>query len=169
MIPIGGRTEELGALLRIPCSRCETARWFRLMRHSASVRLLGLALARSSACSLHCEACGYTMDLSEDDAERAMEFLPVAGRFRQGQMEEREFLDALGNAGFAFLEQFAAANTHWQCDQCGEASPFTFDACWNCGWKRGEGASPLSGDSVKTPYLDHVVEEGSGTFGGMRL
>ncbi len=168
--PLEGRVVDLGPLLQLPCTRCDVAQWFHLKRHSTSLRILGFEFSKSSVCSLHCAKCDYELDLSAEDAEMGLAFLPVVQEFIAGQLSEASFLAKVGDVGFSFLKQFAEMHTNWVCPACGEESPLTFVECWSCGQKReGNPEEEEDGPAAKTPYLDQVLSNDGGPFGSMRL
>lgn len=166
--PVCGRSENLGALLRLPCSACEKVQWFYLKRHTAFVRFLFIEFSKISSCAIHCEKCGYEIAVASDDVEKAIEFLPVARSFAAGRLPETVFLSKLGEVEFEFLKQFVAAKTNWTCLGCGEESPLTFSSCWKCGAAH-DSAQQYDVTQSKTPYLDKVLRSSAGPFGSIDL
>lgn len=166
---IGDRSRDLGPLLRLPCTACDRTQWFHLRHHTASLRLLIFDVYRASAHALHCAKCDYEMSISDEDAGKALTFLPVSKTYADGRMTETEFLSKLGTAGFVFLEEFARANTNWKCDKCGEESPLTFTSCWSCSAAR----PGVSQDDAETPAdpqsPDNSTQNDTGTFGPVKL
>ena len=166
---IDGQTEDLGPLVRLPCAQCESAQWFHLKAHSTCVRLLGFTFARSTAHSLHCATCEYSIDLDEDDARRGINFLPVGAAFKKGNISEADYSAKLSGVGFGFLQEFMEANTTWTCANCGESCPLTCSECWNCATPRAGESEDDSETDVQTPFVDDLVDNTGGPFGTMKL
>lgn len=166
---VGGRSDDLGPLLRLPCSECDAIQWFHLKHHVTYARLLWFQAFKTSLYSLHCVKCEYEIDLSDDDAKKAVSFLPVANAFATGKIAQAEFLVKLGEVGFQFLKEFAKTNVNWKCQKCGEESPLTFSECWKCGAVREGGQMDSDDDSPRTPYLDQALKDEGGPFGSTQL
>ena len=166
---IKGRTEDLGPLVRLPCPQCEDVQWFHLKQHSTNVGILGIKVSGSITYSVDCSGCEYTIDLSKEDAEKAIAFLPISRSFSNKKIPESEFLSRLTDAELTFVKQFARANTYWNCPNCGEESPLTFRECWNCGHRNDNSYSEPEADRIRTPYLDNLVDNDNNPFGTMRL
>jgi hypothetical protein len=162
---IGGSSDDLGPLVRLPCSECEVIQWFHLKHHVTYVRLLWLQISKTSLYSLQCAECDYEIDLSDDDAQKAVSFLPVADAFAAGKMNQAEFLAKLAEVGFHFLKEVAKTTINWKCSKCGEDSPLTFSECWKCGAVHEGSQNDAEDDSPKTPYLDQAMKDEVGPFG----
>ena len=153
----------------MPCTRCDVTQWFHLKRHSASISILGLAFAKSRVSSLHCAKCAYELDLSAEDGEKGVAFLPVVEKFTTGQLSEADFLASVHEVGFSFLKAFAQIHTNWVCPACAEESPMTFVECWSCGQAREGKPEEEGGQAERTPYLDRILDNEGGPFGPMKL
>ncbi|OVE75744.1 hypothetical protein BVX97_03615 [bacterium E08(2017)] len=166
---IKGQSDNLGPLLPLPCSDCEETKWFNLTKHAIAANLLGMKLSKHTAYSLHCSKCNYSVDIAKDDIEKALSFLPVALKYSSGSITESVFNEELAKADFGFLKEIAAANTYWQCKECGEESPVTFPSCWNCGHMNENPPSATNENKPNTPHLDKALKNKGGPFGGINL
>ncbi len=163
------QSDDLGPMLQLVCSGCNTTQWFHLKRHSSYMHVLMFALSKTSAHSLHCVNCEHEIDILSDDAQKAIKFLPVGQAFATGKIQQDDFFFKLREVGFQFLKEYDNINTNWTCAKCNEESPLAFPSCWNCGTVR-KGVSPETDSAAaKTPYLDIVMKNEGGPFGTMKL
>ena len=62
-----------------------------------------------------------------------------------------------------------SGHTDWAFPDCGEESPLTFRACWNCGFLREGAPTDAGATPARTPYLDQVLKNEGGPFGSVKL
>jgi hypothetical protein len=149
------RSENIGALVKLPCPQCGETHWFKLVCHSSSFGVLGITLSKASAWSVHCENCDYQIDISKEDAEKSRQLLFLASQCFSGEVSEEHYNEALAATGLNFLAVFVQSNTTWVCPECREENPNTFGECWNCGaLNRNMDDVP---NEVKTPSLDRAL------------
>lgn len=162
--------ENNGPLLRLPCPQCDGTTWFNLVRHRSPLGILGIVFSRIEAWSVRCERCGYPIDISREDADRALTLLPISRQRYEKTASEDMFTKSVMAADLQFLKPIALANTTWTCSHCGEECPNTFSECWNCGELNPKSTNQNDLDATDTPSLDRALEDhGADPYGGIKL
>ena len=163
--------ENFGPLVRLPCPQCDDLEWFNLFRHSSGFGLLGITLTSADGWSMHCDKCNYPIDISNEDASKALQTLPISKQFYDGIIPGSEFIAKIDATKMTILSTLSKANSTWKCPQCSEDCPNTFAECWNCGSANPNADQINDGsEEINTPSLDKALEDnGTNPYGGMKL
>jgi C4-type Zn-finger protein len=70
---IRAQRKKHGALARLKCPACDSVHWFDLVENRTKIRAI-VVLDQTTNWSLECSACGYSIDVTKDDAMRAQTF-----------------------------------------------------------------------------------------------
>ena len=173
-IRIGLRTSSInhGRFAPFMCTACDERRWFHLVEFQ-SQSVVGDLLESDHArvWSLQCGMCNHLIDISAEDARRAMTLLPLSMERLADRIDEATFQAGLKSAGLDVVRVLENAEAEWTCPKCAESCPGSFSDCWNCGQARplAPGEVEESPD-VRTPSLDKALgRDGTDPYGGMKF
>ncbi len=166
---IKGRAKDHGVFFQFKCTACDVMRWFHLVEYQASVKAV-IVLDQSSTWSLKCSACRHSIDISAEDAGRALPLLAAAQSHASGKIDSATFGTQLKQADLTFMKMLALSDEEWVCPKCREHCPQSFAECWSCGSARPDEHGYEPPPDFPTPSLDTILtHDRPDPCGGLKL
>jgi hypothetical protein len=127
------------------CPHCRRVQEFWLVELAGSVGpIIGTGY------SIACKACSFEKLVAKAEAKQLDALAQDYSRLIAGLCTTDVFQARVDAARLPAIEQIRAAARAWDCPQCGEENPLSFELCWKCGAASPVPATPGS-DEPRLP------------------
>ena len=80
-----------------------------------------------------CPSCKLIIEIPDEEAEEVKKLNIKAEEFQEGLISEKEYIDTLLQTDSKTVKQIYERSNSWDCPECSNEVPATFEVCWNCG------------------------------------
>lgn len=80
-----------------------------------------------------CVSCKLAVEIPDEEAEEVKRLNTKAKEFQEGFISEKEYIDSLLETDSKTVKQIYERSNSWDCPECSNEVPATFEVCWNCG------------------------------------
>ena len=84
-------------------------------------------------CFLECQNCKLTIDIPESEQDELIYLNTRAKELQEGNISDKEFIDHLLNTTSTVVKEIYDRSNSWECQNCQNEVPATFEVCWSCG------------------------------------
>lgn len=148
ILHLGVKKLDQGVCIVWRCPRCEMPRDYRLIHSRGNVSFLGLEFSRPAVMlDLRCSVCGYEIRVDRSEESMLAQSAEATRLLKAGSISAEAYQDRVRSLSARFVKALKALNECWNCTDCGEDNPVTFDSCWNCRKKSGaQSVDPVAGE-----------------------
>ena len=83
--------------------------------------------------SFECSKCFLTTEIPDKEIEDCLKLNQNSKEYHSGKLADKEFMDILLSTTSSVVQEIYNRCNSWECEQCQNEVPPTFEVCWNCG------------------------------------